>query len=256
MLVSKDGVNTPVDALTLKDFHLASCQATLFTPDEEVSSAKLLKGLLPRWVERFDADPVSVPAVEGIPREVPRVTFRSSSEAWQCNIASARIDLFWRKPTGEILEPTVAQFFTEAVSLLNEYKEFLRARIGRMAAVLNRYAPHPSPAFFLARHFCQEQWLTTPLNRPENLELHAHKQFSLADEFHVNSWVRSKSGILAGGKENQPIVLVEQDLNTLAEGTETQDFSKGNIENFFSATIEEFDRILQLYYPDENNHAS
>ena len=104
-----------MDMLTLKDFRLASCQATLFTPDEEVSSVKLLKGLLPQWAQRFDADPVSVPAVEGIPREVPRVTFRSTSGAWQCNIASARIDLFWRKPRIETPEPTLAQFFTEAM---------------------------------------------------------------------------------------------------------------------------------------------
>lgn len=245
-----------MDTLTLKDFRLASCQATLFTPDEEVSSVKLLKGLFPQWVKRFDADPVSVPAAEGIPREVPRVTFRSTSGAWQCNIASARIDLFWQKPKTETPEPTLAQFFTEAISLLNEYKEFLGARVGRMAAVLNRYAPHPSPALFLARHFCQERRLTAPLNRPENLELHAHKRFLLIGKFHVNSWVRSKSGQLAAGEENQPIVLVEQDLNTLAEDTETQAFSKEDIDGFFSSTVAEFDVILRLYYPDEDDHAS
>jgi hypothetical protein len=245
-----------VNTLTLEDFHLASCQATLFTPDEEVSSVKLLKGLLPRWVERFDADPVSVPAVEGIPREVPRVTFRSTSGAWQCNIASARIDLFWRKPRTETPEPTLAQFFTEAVSLLNEYKEFLGARVGRMAAVLNRYALHPSPALFLARHFCQERWLAAPLNRPENLEFHAHKRFSLAGRVHVNSWVRSKSGRLSSGEENKPIILVEQDLNTPAEEAETRAFSKEDIDGFFSPVVTEFDVILRLYYPGEDSYAS
>ncbi len=65
-----------MNALTFEDFRLASYQATLFTPDEEVSSVKLVKGLLPQWVERFDADPIAVPAMEGIPREVPRLKKR------------------------------------------------------------------------------------------------------------------------------------------------------------------------------------
>lgn len=188
-----------MNVLTFEDFRLASYQATLFTPDEEVSSVKLIKGLLPRWTERFDAEPTIVPAMEGIPREVPRLILQSKSEDWRCEIASARINLFWRKPKADAPEPTLAQFFAEATRLLNEYREFLGARVGRIAAVLKRYAQHPSPGLFLAKHFCRESWLTRPLNRPEHFELHAHKRFSLAGRFDVNSWVRSKTGKLSPG---------------------------------------------------------
>jgi len=245
-----------VDTLTLKDFRLASCQATLFTPDEEVSTAKLVKGLLPSWVELFDAEPTSVPTLQGLPREVPRLTLESKSGAWRCEIASARINLFWRQPKADAPEQTLTQFFSKATTLLNEYRDFLGARVGRLAAVLNRYAQHPSPGLFLARHFCQERWLTGSLNRPENFELHAHKRFSLSGRFLVNSWVRSKTGRLSSGEENQPIVLVEQDLNTLSEEIETQAFSKEDIDRFFSSTVTEFDVILRLYYPGEDSHAS
>lgn len=245
-----------MDTPTLKDFRLASCQATLFTPDEEVSNAKLVKGLLPGWVDLFDAEPISVPAPQGLPREVPRLILESKSGVWRCEIASARINLFWRKPQADAPEQTLTQFFSKATTLLNEYREFLGARVGRIAAVLNRYTQHPTPGLFLARHFCQERWLTGPLNRPGHFELHAHKRFSLADRFLVNSWVRNKTGQLSAGEENKPVVLVEQDLNTLAEETETKTFTKEDLEGFFAAAVTEFDVILRLYYPEENTHAS
>ena len=85
-----------MDVLTFEDFHLASYQASLFTPDEEVSSVKLVKGLLSQWAERFDADPIIIPTTEGgIPREVPRVVLQSKSKDWRCEIASATsMDVF------------------------------------------------------------------------------------------------------------------------------------------------------------------
>lgn len=118
-----------------------------------------------------------------------------------------------------------------------------------MAALLKRYVQHSSPGLFLAKHFCKERWLTGPLNRPGDFELHAHKRFLLAGKFDVNSWVRSGTGIVSSGEERQPIVLVEQDLNTLSEDMETRDFTKEDIEGFFSSAATELDVILRLYYP-------
>jgi hypothetical protein len=45
--------------------------------------------------------------------------------------------------------------------------------------------------------------------------------------------------------------LVDQDLNTLAEDMEEREFSKEDIEKFFVATVPQFDKTLQLYYPVE-----
>jgi hypothetical protein len=151
----------------------------------------------------------------------------------------------------DVPEPTTQEFFSEASQRLNEYREFLDARAGRMAAVLNRYAEHPTPGPYIAKHFCQERWLTEPLAPPENFELHAHRHFVLAEKFQVNLWVRSKTGTISSAQGNLPIVLVEQDLNTLLEDMETQTFSKQDIEKFFVATVPKFDEILQLYYPAE-----
>ena len=69
--------------------------------------------------------------------------------------------------------------------------------------------------------------------------------FRLTDQLTVNSWVRNKTGKLTG--TDRPIVVVEQDLNTLAE--EMRDFADADIQTFFDAASIEFDTILQLYYP-------
>lgn len=74
----------------------------------------------------------------------------------------------------------------------------------------------------------------------------------LTRKFQVNLWVRSKTAALSSAQGSRPIVLVEQDLNTLSEDMDTQAFSKEDIEKFFLATVPQFDESLQLYYPWED----
>jgi hypothetical protein len=247
-----------MNEITAASFDLASCQATLFTPDEEVSSVKLLRDLVPRWLRRFDDEPVVLPLREGMPREIPRLILRSKDGVWRCEIASARINFHWRRARQAPQVPTLSELFTVGAETLADYADFIVARVGRMAAVLNRFASHSSPGRFLAQHFCHDRWLSTALNRPESFELHAHKRFTLTGGFVVNSWFRSKTGKISPGaekepgesraEEGEPVVLVEQDLNTLHEETSTRSYSKADIEQFFGAVADEFDTILKLYY--------
>lgn len=239
--------------LAAKDFALASCQATLFTPDEEVSPAKLMRNLLPRWIERFDSNPTILPFPAGmpVPRDIARVILESASSEWRCEIASARINLFWRKNRKESQAPTPAEFYDVAAGLLNEYCNFLQARVGRLAAVMKRYAPQDSPGLLLAKHFCQERWLSVALSDVESFELHSHKRFSLRERFRVNLWIRSKSGTISYENESFSIVLIEQDLNTLSEEEASHAFTTDDISAFFGAASPELDQLLSLYYPQE-----
>lgn len=235
--------------VTAQDFTIAQMQATLFTPDEEVSSAKLLKGLVPKWSSRFDADPFAIPLTGPVPREVPRLVLHQRAAEWRCEISSERINLFWQKARAECVFPR--SFVSEAVQLLTEYVDFLGARVGRMAAVATRYVQHANPALFLARHFVQDRWADAPFNRPESFELHAHKTFIMARRFKVNSWVRSKTGMAGSSIGQTPVIVVEQDLNTLNEEVPASTFSAADLAEFFGAADAEFDSILNLYYPKD-----
>lgn len=238
------------ETLTASDFELATCQATIFTPEEEVSGARLVRDLLPRWADRFDADPLVIPLVDGLPRDAPRVVLQNKSTSWRCEIASSRISIVWKKtPEGEGTMSS-EEFFREAVAILEDYMHHVTPRVGRMAAVLTSYAEHDSAALFLARHFCKKRWKAAPLNRPEHFELHAHKRFNLGDTITVNSWVRSKTGIISVTEQARPVVLVEQDINTLFEELETQNFSIEDVGKYFSLATREFPVILELYYPE------
>ncbi len=92
------------------------------------------------------------------------------------------------------------------------------------------------------------QWIEGPLRRAEQFELHAFKVFRMAGERDVNSWMRCKTASLA--TSNQPIVLVEQDLNTLQERAEEEQFNIDYIRQFFVDCQPELDRILNLYFPN------
>lgn len=229
--------------LTADHFSTVQIQFTLFTPDEEVSSAKILRSLVPKWQAYFDAEPFILPLSEGVPRGIPKVVLRTRTGDARCEIASERINFFWVR-AGE------ASRFTDrereaALQRLFEYRDLIDARIGRLALVKTSFASHPNPGLFLARHFCDERWLREPLNRPENFELHAHKSYSLSKEIKVNSWVRSKTAVAPNG----PGVLVEQDLNTLVEEIKAREFSAAAIDEFFEVALREMDQILALYYP-------
>ena len=138
-----------------------------------------------------------------------------------------------------------SQLFEQLVPLMIEYGDFVDSRIGRLSAGATRFVQQENPGSYLASHFCREEWLRAPFNRPDGFEIHAHKRFMLAD-FEVNSWVRNKTGHLREGQRRAPIVLVEQDLNTLAE--EQHDFDDGRIRQFYEAAATELDAIVQLYY--------
>ena len=240
-----------VRTLTYRDFSIASVQVVVYTPDEQISGVKLSKQLLPLWSSRFDGQPVVLPIDDIAPPEVPRVILSSKSGQWRCQISSKRFEVIWQRLANDSSSPPMSA----AVRIANEYREFLRARIGRLALVITSIAEHEEPGKFLARHFCRDEWLTAPFNRPAQFELHAHKIFSLSDDLRVNSWVRNRVAAIARGQSSRPIVAVEQDLNTLVDEEPTRDFRRSDIGEYFRAASSQMRSILRLYYPQRGTAA-
>ncbi|HUG66251.1 MAG TPA: hypothetical protein VMM76_00785 [Pirellulaceae bacterium] len=63
----------------------------------------------------------------------------------------------------------------------------------------------------------------------------------------INSWVRCKSG--ARVADNAPVIIVEQDINSLNEELNTRRFDGQQLEGFVSMACQEADGILKLYFP-------
>jgi hypothetical protein len=142
-------------------------------------------------------------------------------------------------------------FVTQATHRFEAFLHALQPRVGRLAAVVVRAARHTSPGDFLAAHFCQDKWRIAPFNRPQDFEIHAHKRFNLMEKFEVNSWVRCKCGKEASSEGEFRLVLVEQDMNTLAEVADNRELSSSDVQEYFLAAARELDRVLELYFPED-----
>jgi hypothetical protein len=235
-----------VSDLKHTSFRTSAGRAAIFIPGSQFMAQHIYVKLPTRWHERFDGNPTMLPVSEEHPPEVPLLILQSQSGEWRCSITRARIDLFHNtSSTDHHVDPRM--FFEEACDFLIEFREVFNLRVGRLAAICTRYLEMERPGQVLANHFCREDRLKSPLKRTESFELHAHKRFHLYEDLNVNSWIRNKTGTLR--INNSPIVLVEQDINTLAEQAPTREFDNQEIRAFFDHTSEELDTILALYYP-------
>ena len=230
------------------DFKLSSIQITIFTPGLLFIPSKILGYVLTKWGELFDKAPVSMPLPSDAPSEIPRIILQGSEGRSKLEFAPSRANMYWLRQN-EADEVTVGDFLDSATNVLNDYIVIVNGKVGRIAVVLNRYAKHENPGLFLAQHFCRDRWQIAPFNRPESFEIHARKRYVLNNQFNINSWVRCKTGLIKMPAQ-EGIILVEQDINTLPEETETKEFSNEQIKEFCKMVLGEFDSILSLYFPE------
>jgi hypothetical protein len=235
---------------SIADFKVASMQATIFTPDLSFQQQKILKYFLGKWGERFDDIPISMPVPPEVEKEIPRIILNSLDKNFKIEFSPARVNLFWiYGKEGDYY--SIKDFYNFSQEILCNYNDFLRGRIGRIAAVLNRFLKLDNPTKFLVEQFCKEKWINKSFKALENFELHSHKRYKLADYFPINSWIRFKTGFIGLKTKKDLVLTTEQDLNTLAEESGEKGYSNDEIKKFFKEAAREFDKILSLYFPLE-----
>lgn len=243
------------------DFRIIQAQASIFTPDLNFATTRILTHFLSRWEAFAPGEPKIqlIPEVPGAPAELPRLILQSQDMQFRIQVALARLDLFWVHPMGSQTFDR-SEYLGLVENTFRDYIQFTSARVGRLAYVLVRAAPAENPGYTLSRHFCDPKWLidSGPLNRPSGFELHAHKRFPIhgqVGDYQVNSWVRCKTGLVQRGVGNEGVVgtqaiIVEQDFNTLAEEMASTSYSMESIADFFRTVPDEFDLVLRRYFPE------
>ena len=236
------------------DFRTIQCQAVLFTPSLQFRANKVLGHFLTEYADILDGDPVTIPAVPNLIRdvEVPQMVLKSADGSFLLQAGASRLDIV--KQGNPISESESREFFKLATRMCLDYLQVHQGKAGRIACIAQRAALDPTPAMTLSRHFCQQRWFDKPLDHPGDFELHAQKRYHLGGLFDVNSWVRCKTAILTGGPppvpgDRQNSIFVEQDINSLAEEAESRELSEGEIRQFFADCPPEMQRILDLYFP-------
>ena len=235
--------------LSFEDFQeTGSVQTTLFTPGFNFVTSKILTSLLGIGSELLDGDPEILPLPEDAPVDIPRITMKNKDNSLRLEAAPTRINFYRVKIKGDD-RIAANEFIGLATDFLKETLNITGAKCGRMATVINRFCFRNNPGLEIAEHFCKEPFMKAPFDEPSAFELHAHKKYTFRS-FDVNSWVRVKSGKVRPEQGiSRPIVLVEQDINTLAELMESKSYNRREISTFFRHIIKEFDKILQLYFP-------
>ncbi len=227
----------------------SSIQASLFVSSLVFSTSKFLKILIDLCSDKFDGDPTVLPLPEDAPKEIPRIIFERKDKSLKLEISPVRFNLFGYK-TKEEDKVLHNEFLKTDATILNSIQEKIGADCVRMAVVLERYCPRENPAKDIAIHFCEENYVTAPFNRPSSFELHSLKKYEFIESYEVNSWVRIKSGLVEFGKGvSHPVIIAHQDINTLTELMGKRVYNDSDASNFFNNVAIEFDKILKLYFP-------
>ncbi len=237
--------------MTELDFKNQSIQVSGFTSGEaNLYPTPLLKRFPRKWASEYDGDTVSLPLPPEIPDDVPRVMLSNKSGTSRLELTSKRINLI--RIAGDEAELELEATSKALADELVAGFKVEEAEFGRIGLVAIRVTSVDSPAgLAIAKHFFQPRWLKAPLNRPESLEIHAHKVFGLKPDLLVNSWVRVKSGSLTS--TGDPLIVVEQDINTLENDRSERIFSPSDCKLFFSTAAREMEKILKLYFPADQD---
>ena len=231
--------------VNIDNFKIGSLQVSIFTPEVLFSKTKVLEKMMSRFGDHLDGDTVAIPIPEDAPKEIPRSTLCSRDGKLKLDIAESRVNLFRYLNYNEVGVDT-NEFFDFSLRIIREYKGFTHSIIGRLALVAERFISNRKPASTLANYFCRRKWAKELFGQSLNFEIHSRKKYVL-EEFNINSWVRFKAGTLR--KNDQPIILVMQDTNTLAEELKESDFGIKQAETFLRAAYEEQEKVLCKCFP-------
>jgi hypothetical protein len=235
--------------LRATDLNIAIAQLVIFTPDVSAfSTPKALALILGKYSHRYDGSVQALPLPEEIPQEVPRVILLSKDGTHRLDVSPLRVTSYWMRSGEMQAEPE--DILSTSIEVLEHYVQGMEFQVGRLALVLTRVCKAENPAKLIVEKFCQPELQTTIFNDSENFEIHNHKHFELKG-FSVNSWIRCKTGVLIINNVEFKGVILEQDLNTLAEELEQRRFKPEEIKSYFQVAAAEAEANLKAYFPKE-----
>ncbi len=237
---------------------LVKLQSVIFTPHLNLTN----KLSLINWFSEaipgiFDGEPISIPVPQETPPEIPRIILQSKDNSWNLHISLLRTDLVFLSIPEDSRTIPIEEFIETSKKLFSEYKEKYDVFIQRLALVTERVLVDldKTPGEYATERFCKEKFAKYS-DKPEergafvhskSFEIHNLKKYFHKDSgFDINSWVRVKATTLKGQKD-QPVLLVENDINTQQGKVGPEGYSSENINTFFTESPKEIDQILHLY---------
>ena len=223
--------------------------ASAFIAGDELKLTNAFIQALQEWSTIYDGDPISLPSSQLTPPpEFPTAILQSRDQSLGIEMARTKINLYWkRSESDKDASIDISDIYSQFADRIATIAEKNKAVIGRLAALRMSMENEPTPGRVLSKQFCREEILNGPLKQVEGFELHAHKVLELYQAQNVNSWVRIKTSGSPGPDYEH--IIVEQDINTLAEEINSRNFDRANIMRFFDRASGQLDSILNEYFP-------
>jgi hypothetical protein len=222
-------------------------KASIFNAATTLSPSQLLRKMPEESLSLFVDEPLILPEMTGpgMP-EIPRLIWQTKSSGWGLQWSPNRTDFVWQwRESHEGI--VLSDFVLRASGFFKVMRNLFALRIERMALIGIWHAPNESPATVLANKFCKQEWIDGPLKQLEAFELHAHAKRTIGD-FEVNCWVRNRSAALIEGMK--PIVVCEQDINTLSEQMADRDFNDEQVASFLGLASDSMQGSLDSYFSE------
>jgi hypothetical protein len=235
------------ETIKSSDFRINSLQGVIYCATTQIVSAAGLGKILSKVGARFDGAPGIFPFPNDAPAEIPRMILKSTDDQWGIDVALSRINYRWTQIREEqqVQAGMFRDSFLEFVELLFEMQPLI---IGRMAFLLNRYAFTDNAPSIISRAFLNEPTTSTIGSATEGIELHVHQKLTVLG-VETNEWTRFKAGFLTlPNTTAKKIILIEHDINTLAEIAPSKKFTFEDVRGFTeNAIVEAEDRFQVLF---------
>ncbi len=219
--------------------------AIVFTPDFRSSNNLDLANKFNQLSgNRFNGEVISLPIIKTAPPDIPRMILMSHDSTWKLEISTERKTLIFDKPLeATVTIPSIIEFGNYANQLFFNYKKSENIKINRLAFTCTRFAniENETPVHFIANKFSSNNHFLDATT----FEIHSHKIYNL-DIFKINSWIRFKSSNLTD-KDKTPILLIENDINTLSDNKDLN-YSESDIKKFFTLAPNHIEEILRTFF--------
>lgn len=232
-----------------EEFRFNSFQGVLFCPTAQAITGKAQGQILAQFGERFDGTPTILPIPPEAPAEFPRMILQSADSQWGVEVALSRVTFRWVQMKEEQrLAPSA--FRDSFIDFFEKLIKIQPLSIGRLALLINRYILTDEAGQLISRAFLKEAVFSKMQTVLENTEVHLHRKIKVSG-VNANEWIRFKSGLLnLPGTLSRNILLVEQDINTLAEEVTSKQFSPDDVKKFtdagFSQAESRFRELLEV----------
>jgi hypothetical protein len=233
------------------DFRLSTVQILAVTPNaDDFDASALLVTVLNGFRDRYNGPPQVIPLPPEVPAELPRVVLTSQDQAWTFTAGPKQMASSWKSLNSEI--ESLETIAAKCVEPIGKYINDQSTAVGRIGFVVARYCQAPEPAQQLVSRFCNDElkdpWSkNAPFRNSRDFQIHNLKQYKCSLNLTINSWVRCKAGTQVSG--DTPVIVVEQDINTLSEEMDGRALSAQQVQGFLEMACQEMTSILNLYFP-------